>query len=581
MSSYIIKPIIPLAVNLADGRRRFILFCGAGISKDAGVPSGQDILIDTLTKIYQQEQKKEKFSKEEVVKWYQKNKSLKDMSYSEMLDLVYPGMEQKRLYLNSFFEGKQPGETHETIAKMIGAGLIRLIITTNFDNLIEKALDMEGFSDRYSVIATNDQAKNSDTWDKVEICRIYKIHGDKDQGPIRNSPVELEKLDEYIERDFQELINRHGVLVLGYSGEDEGVIRCFERREHYRYPIYWQYRGDVNKRVKNLILNQDGVLMRYDRASELLNELLDRVEVVRRGSETDTTETIKRSYEQLLIRNNPLEIKVRIEEERSRYLDDVRSTYDSVGQNPNWQTLWDAHVKLIEKASRIIIFAEQLLRLEMSRDWEELIKTFEEIHSINKDQDRYGRNGLINYLFFSLFFVIGSRALRYERFAEIKKLLSMRKLYRDRLEYLLDWNIQASYLEERNQSEPQRYYVPKMHYLLGLVEANKFPIDKDELRNSILEFDLLCFIYTAKPPKDKIYPYWCPRCVYYFKHETPHFLQKIKIDDEYCEKIARHLFNETKDVLRTSFVKVDEVYVSLSKSMEGWPEDPFKTILRK
>jgi len=581
MSSYIIKPIIPLAVNLADGRRRFILFCGAGISKDAGVPSGQDILIDTLTKIYQQEQKKEKFSKEEVVKWYQKNKSLKDMSYSEILDLVYPGMEQKRLYLNSFFEGKQPGETHETIAKMIGADLIRLIITTNFDNLIEKALDMEGFSDRYSVIATNDQAKNSDTWDKVEICRIYKIHGDKDQGPIRNSPVELEKLDEYIERDFQELINRHGVLVLGYAGEDEGVIRCFERREHYRYPIYWQYRGDVNKRVKNLILNQDGVLMHYDRASELLNELLDRVEVVRRGSKTDTTETIKRSYEQLLIRNNPLEIKVRIEEERSRYLDDVRSIYDSVEQNPNWQMLWDAHVKLIEKASRIIIFAEQLLRLEMSRDWEELIKTFEEIHSINKDQDRYGRNGLINYLFFSLFFVIGSRALRYERFAEIKKLLSMRKLYRDRLEYLLDWNIQASYLEERNQSEPRRYYVPKMHYLLGLVEANKFPIDKDELRNSILEFDLLCFIYTAKNPKDKLYPYWCPRCVYYFKYETPGFLQKIKIDDEYCEKIARHLFNEMKDVLRTSLVKVDEVYVSLSKSMEGWPEDPFKTILRK
>ncbi len=376
-------------------------------------------------------------------------------------------------------------------------------------------------------------------------------------------------------------VTEEGLLNMVIVGEDEGVIRCFERREHYRYPIYWQYRGDVNKRVKNLILNQDGVLMRYDRASELLNELLDRVEVVRRGSETDTTETIKRSYEQLLIRNNPLEIKVRIEEERSRYLDDVRSTYDSVGQNPNWQTLWDAHVKLIEKASRIIIFAEQLLRLEMSRDWEELIKTFEEIHSINKDQDRYGRNGLINYLFFSLFFVIGSRALRYERFAEIKKLLSMRKLYRDRLEYLLDWNIQASYLEERNQSEPQRYYVPKMHYLLGLVEANKFPIDKDELRNSILEFDLLCFIYTAKPPKDKIYPYWCPRCVYYFKHETPHFLQKIKIDDEYCEKIARHLFNETKDVLRTSFVKVDEVYVSLSKSMEGWPEDPFKTILRK
>ena len=81
MNSSIIKPIIPLAINLADRRRRFILFCGAGVSKDAGVLSGQDILIDTLGKIYQQEQKKGKFSKKEVEEWYLQNKTLKDMSY--------------------------------------------------------------------------------------------------------------------------------------------------------------------------------------------------------------------------------------------------------------------------------------------------------------------------------------------------------------------------------------------------------------------------------------------------------------------------------------------------------------------
>ncbi len=576
MSPYIIKPIISLAVNLADGRRRFVLFCGAGISKDAGVPSGQDILVDTLSKIYQQEQKKEKFSTEELTKWYQKNKSLKDMPYSEILDLVYHGMEQKRLYLNSFFEGKHPGETHKTIAKMVRTGLIRFIITTNFDNLIEKALDMEDLRDKYSVISTNDQAKNSDTWDKVEVCRIYKIHGDKDQGPIRNSPTELEKLDEYIKIDFQELIDRHGVLVLGYAGEDEGVMRCFEKREYHRYPIYWQYREDVNDRVKNLILNQDGVLMQYNRASELLNELLDRIEMVRRSSEADTMKTIKRSYEQLLIRNNQLEIKVRIQEERAHYLDDVHSIYDSVGQNPSWQTLWDAHIELIEKASRNIILGDQLLRFEISRDWEEFIKIFEEIYSINKNQDRYGRNGLINYLFFSLFLVMGGRALKHERFAEIKKLFSIKKLYRDRIEYILDWNIHASYIEQKNQSEPNEFHAPKMNYLLGLVDANKFLIDKDELRELILEFDLLCFIYTAKNPKDRSFPYWYPGCVYFFKYESLRFLQKMKVDDEYCEKIARHLFNETKDVLRTSLVKVDEVYISLEKSMKGWPENPFE-----
>ena len=160
-----------------------------------------------------------------------------------------------------------------------------------------------------------------------------------------------------------------------------------------------------------------------------------------------------------------------------------------------------------------------------------------------------------------------------------KGLSSIKKLCRDRIEYILDWNIQASYIEQKNQSEPSRFYVPEMRYLLGLIDANKIPIDKEELRKLILEFDLLCFIYTAKNSKDKIYHYWYPRCVYYFEHRVPQFLQKIKIDDEYCEKIARHLFNETKDTLRTSLTEVNQVYTSFK--MEGRPGNPFERLLRK
>lgn len=579
MASYKINPMIPLAINLADGRRRFILFCGAGVSKDGGIPSGKDILIDTLGKIYQQEQKKEKYSKEDIENWYQQHKSLKGMTYSQILDLVYPGMEQKRLYLNGFFEGKEPSEVHRLIAKMVKLGLIRFIITTNFDNLIEKALDLEGLRDKYSVISTNDQAKNSDTWDKVDICRIYKIHGDKDQGPVKNSPKELEKLDDYMERDFQELVNRHGVVVLGYAGEDKGVMRCLESREYHRYPIYWQYRHNVNNQVKNMMLNQDGVLIQCASASESLNELLDRIEMIHRTSSTDTIETIKGSYEQMLIRNNPIEIKARIEEERNRYLTDVRLIYESSEQNPGWQKLWDTHVELIEKVPRNIIFAEQLLKFEMSRDWQEFIKIFEELHLINKDQDRYGRNGLINYLFFSLFLAIGSRALRFERFREIKTLFSLKKLYRDRIGNILDWNIQASYVEQKKQDDPKKWIVPHLHYLLELVDANKFPTDKENLQRSILEFDLLCFVYTAKNPQGRYSRPWYPRCVYYFRYDSPQFLQKIKHDDEYAEKIAKYLFAESKDNLRDSFKKVNEIYLSLSERMPEWSDNPFESIL--
>ena len=175
-----------------------------------------------------------------------------------------------------------------------------------------------------------------------------------------------------------------------------------------------------------MILNQDGVLVPYDRANEFLNGLLDKIEIIHRTSGTETIETIKTSYEQILIRNSPLETKARIEEERNRYVDNIRLVYESIGQNPG-QTLWESHIELIGKASRNIILGDQLLRFEMSRDWEEFIKIFKTIYSINKEQDEYGRNGLINYLFFSLFLVIGSRSLKYERFAEIKRFIIYKK----------------------------------------------------------------------------------------------------------------------------------------------------------
>ena len=50
-----INQIIPLSYNLADGKKKYVPFCGAGISKDVGIPTGWDILLETLRHIRAQE----------------------------------------------------------------------------------------------------------------------------------------------------------------------------------------------------------------------------------------------------------------------------------------------------------------------------------------------------------------------------------------------------------------------------------------------------------------------------------------------------------------------------------------------
>lgn len=579
---YQINPMISLAVNMADGKRRFVLFCGAGISKDAGIATGKDILLNTLGKIYQQEFQKESYSREDVLGWFEKNKDLHDMPYSKILDQIYPGMEQRRLYLNNFFENKQPGEIHMLIAKMVQLGLIRFIITTNFDNLLEKALDSEGLKDKISVLSTNDQAKNSDTWDKVEVCRIYKIHGDKDQGTIRNSPKELKKLDRYIEKDLQELINRHGVIVLGYSGEDEGVLRCFERREYHRYPICWQYRDEPNKDVLRIMNNQEGTLIHNESASSFLHELLDRIELIRRTSENDSLEVLKTRYEQVLVNSNPLQIKARIEEERHRFISDTKFICDSFQQNPAWQDLWNAYLDLINKSIPNIILAEQILRFNLEEPWEEFLPFFNELHSINTNRDRYGVGGLINYLFYSLFLMIGSRLLKYERFKGIKKLFSLKQLTQHQVKNILDWNVQASFIEQKASEDTKNWYVPKFHYLLGVIESGKWPFNAAEIKELTTDFDILCFVYGVKHSSPRDSRSWFPRSAYYFEYRSPVFIKKIKYDDEYCARIAKDLFDNTQDKFN-QFLR-DQVitsYRDLSQQMSGSPENPFAELERQ
>ena len=106
-----INPIIPLSYNLADGKKKYVLFCGAGISKDAGIPTGWDILIETLRLIRNQEDGEIKeYSNEDMEVYYEDN--YKGATYSEIIEKLFPSIEEQRAFLKKQFEGKTPGKAH-------------------------------------------------------------------------------------------------------------------------------------------------------------------------------------------------------------------------------------------------------------------------------------------------------------------------------------------------------------------------------------------------------------------------------------------------------------------------------------
>ena len=339
-----INPILPLSYNLADGKKKYVLFCGAGVSKDAGIPTGWEILLETLRHIRtQKEGENKEYTDKEMETYYEEN--FEDSTYSEIIESLFPSREEQREFLEKLFENKAPGKAHKLIAEWVKAGLIRFILTTNFDSSIEHSLDDAGLRGKYSVITNGMQVSESKPWHLVEICRFYKVHGTIEQGKIRSTKKDLEKLDADLEKDFLDLIERHGVIVLGYAGnkEDKAVMDCFNRRKFKGYTLYWTvHDNQIKDTVKELVERQDGLFIHIQSASDFLEDVLNRVEIARRGTEQTSEAVAQVRFKNLITSSSDVEIKQTIDEERrklKKYFETILAEIDET----NYESLWDGY----------------------------------------------------------------------------------------------------------------------------------------------------------------------------------------------------------------------------------------------
>ena len=367
-----INPIFPLSYNLADGRRKYVLFCGAGVSKDAGIPTGWEILLETLRHIRTQEEGEIKeYTNNEMETYYEEN--FKDSTYSEIIGSLFPSREEQREFLEKLFENKAPGKAHRLIADWVKAELIRFIITTNFDSSIECALDDAGLRGKYSVITDGEYVFKSKPWHLVENCRIYKVHGTIEQGEIRNTKKDLEKLDSDLEKQFLDIIEGHGVIVLGYAGnkDDNAVMDCFNKRRFKGYTLYWTiYDKQINNNVKKLVESQDGRYIDIQSASDFLEEVLNRVEIARRGTEQTSEAVAQVRFKNLITSSSDIEIRQTIDEERRKLKQYFENVLDEVDEK-NYESLWDGYSATFNYSLNLLSLFDQIIKYQ-NKYWENI-----------------------------------------------------------------------------------------------------------------------------------------------------------------------------------------------------------------
>jgi hypothetical protein len=272
-----------LAFSIYSNKGTYALLLGAGISRSSGIPSGWDIVIDLLKKLAALNGENEISDYEQ---WY-KNKFGKAVDYSSLLgELVKTPTERVNL-MKSYFEPteeeaeshlKEPTKAHRAIAQMAKNGFLKVILTTNFDRLLEKALADVGITPQ--VICHEDDIEGAVPLVHSSLT-IVKINGDYIDCRFRNTAEELDayppKLHTFLSRIFSEF----GLITCGWSAAwDKGLTNIIRSIENRRYASYFTYVGKYPEALKELSDFRQGELLAIENADTFFYELNERIKAL-------------------------------------------------------------------------------------------------------------------------------------------------------------------------------------------------------------------------------------------------------------------------------------------------------------
>jgi NAD-dependent SIR2 family protein deacetylase len=197
-----IDPMTSLSFAICESRGAYALLVGSGLSTSAQIPTGWQITLDLVRRIARSQDVPEQ---SDWAEWYRQNHG-KEPGYSEQLDAIAASPDDRRSILHSYIEPseeeaeqglKVPTPAHKAIANLVRSGHVRVILTTNFDRLLETALRQSGVEP--TVVSSDDDLKGAVPLVHSK-CYVVKLHGDYLDTRIKNTDAELSSYSRELKR---------------------------------------------------------------------------------------------------------------------------------------------------------------------------------------------------------------------------------------------------------------------------------------------------------------------------------------------------------------------------------------------
>ena len=251
-----------------DGEIDF--FLGAGASVQSGIPTGGGFVWNFKREIYCTEnnisnqlyQDLKLPSTQAVLQDYFDSKgdcpilySAKEYSY--YFEKCYSTNIARKRFIESIVNNKRPSLGYLCMADLMLNSKIKNVWTTNFDGLLESAI--HSLSPTFSYNLCSSANENSISMLNDDYPLICKLHGDYRYDALQNTSEELQKIEDKIQSYYYSKLLGKGLIVTGYSGNDESIMSFFENHIHepdfLSKGLFWAVHkeGCVSQRVENLI----------------------------------------------------------------------------------------------------------------------------------------------------------------------------------------------------------------------------------------------------------------------------------------------------------------------------------------
>ncbi len=294
--AYKIKAVDDYVGNLkgeeAANKRKPMLafFLGAGASFESGIMLAGQMMKKFKEKIFEinchylqtDDEKAEWLGKQ---KWYECGKK----EYSCLFEKAHATKSERQRFIENMIADKEPSFGYVVLADLLLRNYVNTVLTTNFDDLVYiSATNFTGNRPivyAYGILASEMKMTSPHS-------KVLKLHGDYLYSNIVNTSEEMYKQSQALsepykddreaisslnmERQVRTIFNNFGLIVLGYSGGDETVMRLLDNASKDN-GFYWCYvKGyPPDEEVLELIERKEGKLVEIEGFDALMKEISD------------------------------------------------------------------------------------------------------------------------------------------------------------------------------------------------------------------------------------------------------------------------------------------------------------------